>query len=195
MKEANNIRRQFTVYPYCGITNAEYFFTVDTANQSLQRIESDLSGTHYIIARDMGRQVVITEIDSQIKTNWQNNNGWTNITVIKPGIARKFQALAMPRGDIAASALPSATDYAAANEVAYTSPNNVPTPIFNSTKNGINDLLQIGFATTTISNNNTKNLPFATFYAVNDPVVISYTSGGLTYTRAIKNRIDETTLF
>ena len=35
----------------------------------------------------------------------------------------------------------------------------------------------------------TQTLPSATFYAVIDPVVIQYTSGGNTYTRAIVNRV------
>jgi hypothetical protein len=195
MKEANNIRRQFTVYPYYGVTNVEYFFTVDTANNSLQRIENDLSGVHWVIARDMGKQVVITDIDANIKTYWQNANGWTNLTVVKPGIARKFQVLNMPKGSFESSGLPNADNYAAANAAAYTSPNDTVTPVYNVTNNPVNDLLQVGFARTTVSNSTFQNLPFGTFFAVTDPVIITYSSGGSTYTRAIKNRIDETTLF
>lgn len=195
MKESNNIRRQFTVYPYYGVTNVEYFFTVDTAFNRLQRLENDLSGVHWIVARDMGKQTVITDIDPNIKTYWQNANGWTNITVVKPGIARKFQALSMPSGNIESSGLSGADNYAAGNAAAYTSPNIQITPIYNTQAGPVNELLQVGFATTTVNNTTFKNLPFGTFFAITDPVIFTYSSGGSTYTRAIKNRIDETTLF
>ena len=195
MKESNNIRRQFTVYPYYGITNVEYFFTVDTAANKLQRLENDLSGVHWVIARDMGKQTVITDIDTNIKTYWQNQNGWTNITVVKPGIARKFQVLSMPKGNLESSGLPGADNYAAGNAAAYTSPNIATTPIYNVANSPINELLQVGFARTTVSNSTFQNLPFGTFFAITDPVIFTYSSGGSTYTRSIKNRIDETTLF
>ena len=59
----------------------------------------------------------------------------------------------------------------------------------------INDLLIVGSGNTTILTNTTQNLPFGTFWAMNDPIVIGYQLSGIPLSRAIKNRIDETTLF
>ena len=59
----------------------------------------------------------------------------------------------------------------------------------------INEPLIVGNATTTVNSGYYQNLPYGTFWAVNDPVVIKYDFSGVTYRRAIKNRIDETTFF
>lgn len=64
-----------------------------------------------------------------------------------------------------------------------------------STATPINELLIVGSGNTTIFTNTTQNLPFGTFWAMNDPIVIGYTFSGIPLSRAIKNRIDETTLF
>jgi hypothetical protein len=60
-----------------------------------------------------------------------------------------------------------------------------------------NDMLVIGNDATTVNTEYTQNLPYGTFWAVNDPIIIEYnlSIGSDTYRRAIKNRIDETTLF
>jgi len=64
-----------------------------------------------------------------------------------------------------------------------------------STATPINELLIVGSGNTTIFTNTTQNLPFGTFWAMNDPIVIGYNFSGIPLSRAIKNRIDETTLF
>jgi hypothetical protein len=42
---------------------------------------------------------------------------------------------------------------------------------------------------TTTTDEYTESLPFGTFWAVVDPVIIRYTSGVSTYTRAVVNRV------
>ena len=64
-----------------------------------------------------------------------------------------------------------------------------------TTRTPINDLLIVGSGNTTIFTNTTQNLPFGTFWAMNDPIVVGYEWSGFPVSRAIKNRIDETTLF
>lgn len=64
-----------------------------------------------------------------------------------------------------------------------------------STATPINELLIVGSGNTTIFTNTTQNLPFGTFWAMNDPIVIGYNFSDVPLSRAIKNRIDETTLF
>ena len=184
-RESPQLSRRFTVFPYYGAgASLEYYFTI--SGNSLYRIEADLSGSNqWIVARDMGKEVSITSIDPELIEFWENQNGWTNIQVVRNGRARKFQALAVPTGDRDASV----TNNPAFNSGGYTDPeSNMISPIYNSTYTGINDLLIMGNSDTTISNNYNQNLPFGTFYAVVDPVVIKYENGG-TYTRAILNRV------
>ena len=188
-KEQTPVSKRFTVFPYYGVPlgSAEYYFTVE--GNKLHRIEADLSGNRqWIVARDMGTETSITDIDPEIKEWWQNQNGWTNITVIRNGTARKFQALSIPSGNIDASD----NNGPAWNAGAYIQYDDIQDiPYFNRENNasGINDLLQMGYGSTTISNNYNKNLPFATFYAVTDPVIIQYTFSDIVYTRAIVNRV------
>lgn len=187
VKEPTNLRRQFMVHTYLGYGENDYFFTVE--GNKLFRIESDLQGVDWTVARDMGTQRVVTEIDAEIIEAWENNNGWSNITVIRPGIARKFQALAMVRGDRSVSD----ENGPAWNAGAYLRTND--TPIYNYQTNTVNDMLVLGHDSTTVNTDYTQNLPFGTFWAMNDPMVIEYVFSDVTYRRAIKNRIDETTQF
>jgi len=188
-KEPNNVRRQFIVHPYVGFPgdSNSYYFTVQ--DSKLYRIENDLSGVDWIVARDMGKQTVVSDVDTEIIEYWESRNFWENIQVIRPGIARKFQVLSMTRGNYDVGV----NSGVAWNTGAYLPDTNKP--IFNYEKNSINDMLVVGRAETTVSAEYTQNLPFGTFYAMNDPIVIQYEFSGVTYTRAIKNRIDETTLF
>jgi hypothetical protein len=186
ISEPTSISKRFTVLPYYGIppSNLEYYFTV--SDESLYRIETDLSGSYqWVVARDMGTESAIKTIDPELIEYWENLNSWSDISVIRQGRARKFQALAIPQGNIDAS-----NDNGPAwNAGAYTLPDgSFSTPYYNNQLTGINDLLIMGEATGTTTDY-TQSLPFATFYAVTDPVVIQYTSGGNTYTRAIVNRV------
>lgn len=184
-KEPTPVSKRFTVFPYYGVNAVEYYFTCQ--DNSLYRIEGDLSGSsQWVVARDMGKEMVITDIDVEIKEWWETQNAWADITVIRPGCARKYQALAIPYGNID----PSYNEGPEWNAAAYTS-DNVNIPYFNgqNMSGGINDLLQMGYGSTTITNNYNQNLPFATFWAVIDPVVIQYTFSDVTYTRAIVNRV------
>jgi hypothetical protein len=214
-KEPTPVAKRFTVFPYYGVIpssgeSSEYYFTCE--NDTLHRIESDLSGQlQWVIARDMGKEMRITDVDIEIKEWWENRNGWFNIQVIRPGVARKFQALSIPSGGIGegytfSSSLNGSPAY---NSGAYTSyqdrfysqdasgvviydiSGNQTIPYFNTQNNssGINDLMQMGYGETTVSNNYNKNLPFATFWAVTDPVIIKYDFSETTYTRAIVNRV------
>jgi hypothetical protein len=81
------------------------------------------------------------------------------------------------------------------NGAAYSDTSN-PNNLFdvNGRDTTINDLLIVGSATTTTTST-TQSLPFGTFWAVNDPIVIQFPFSFGTCTRAIKNRIDETTHF
>lgn len=181
------INRYFTVWPYYGFPTGgqEYYFTVE--GNSLYRIENDLSGSYqWITARDMGADTMITSIDPEIIEAWQTANGWSDITLIRPGRARKYQALAVPQGSNNASL----NNGPAWNAAAYTAPSgSFDIPYYNPQNAAINDLLIMGYSSTTVLNNYTQNLPWATFWAVVDPVVIRYISGGDTYTRAIVNRV------
>jgi len=186
-REPTSISKRFTVFPYYGATGDtnEYYFTV--RGDSLYRVEADLSGQgQWVVARDMGKETFINSVDKEIIEYWENANTWTDIAVIRKGRARKFQALAVPNGNKGAS---DNTD-PAWNAGAYTDPNGNfnSCPIYNNANTGINDSLIIGNATTTTSEY-TESLPFGTFWAVVDPVVIRYTSGGSTYTRAVVNRV------
>ena len=186
-REATPISKRFTVFPYYGSTTGEreYYFTVN--GDSLYRIETDLSGVNqWVVARDMGKETVINTIDTELIEWWQTNNSWTNITVIRKGRARKFQALAVPNGNRDGSN----NNGPAWNAGAYTDPDSdfADNTIYSNSFTGINDLLVMGNSTT-VTTEYTQSLPFGTFWAVVDPVVIRYTSGGNTYTRAIVNRV------
>ena len=174
--------------PYYGIgeNDREYYFTVN--GDSLYRIEADLSGSgQWVVARDMGKETAINTIDVELIEYWENLNNWTNTTVIRKGRARKYQLLAIPKGNINAS-YNSGVGW---NAGAYTDPSaNIDNcPIYNNQYTGINDLLITGNATTTTFNNYNQNLPFGTFWAVIDPVIIQYTYAGDVYRRAIVNRV------
>ena len=186
-KEPTCDRRQFMVQTYRGYSEENYFFTVE--GNTLYRIENDLESVDWVVARDMGSQRVITEIDQAIINLWEANNGWTNISVIRSGIARKFQALSMVRGDRDVSD----NNGPAWNSGAYLEDTN--TPIYNYQTNTVNDMLILGNATTTVFTADHQNLPYGTFWAMNDPIVIQYDFSDSTYRRAIKHRIDETTRF
>jgi hypothetical protein len=189
-KEQNNINRQFKVCPYY-TSGSNYFFTVN--NGSLYRAEADLQGVEYVIARDMGTQMVINTIDPGLINYWTNLYAenpepyydFTNTTVVRPGIARKFQVLSVVRN--------SDNVGSNGNENAYSTDNN----LFNidGTDFTVNNLLIVGHAGTTVNNSSNQNLPFGTFWAMNDPVVIRYNFSEVTVQRAIKNNITETTLF
>jgi len=186
-RESTPISKRFTVFPYYGAagSTAEYYFTA--SGDSLYRIEEDLSGVNqWVVARDMGKEMFINTIDAELIDWWQTNNSWTNITVIRKGRARKFQALAVPNGSTNASD----NNGPAWNAGAYTDPDASlnSCPIYDNELTGINDLLIMGNSTTT-TGEYTQSLPFGTFWAVIDPVIIRYTSGGNTYTRAIVNRV------
>ena len=189
MREPNSLRRQFTVWPYYGISANEYFFTV--RDESLYRIENDLVNVKWVIARDMGKQVQITSIDPELLEYWADNNLWENIRVVRPGLARKFQVLSMVRGEPEQVSSYDADN--TANNTAYL--DTTSTSLYDVHTNPINDLLIVGRPETTVSTNYRQNLPWGTFWAMNDPVVIEYVFSDVTYRRAIKNRIDETTLF
>ncbi len=184
-KEPTPVAKRFTVFPYYGANESEYYFTCQ--NNSLYRIESDLrSENQWVVARDMGTEMKITDIDIEIKEWWENQNLWENITVIRSGRARKYQALAIPYGNIDASE----NNDPGWNAASYMS-NNLNIPYFNgqNMSGAINDLLQMGYDSTTVSNDYYQNLSFGTFWAVIDPVIIQYTFSEATYTRAIVNRV------
>lgn len=184
-REPTPISKRFTVFPYYGVNASEYYFTVN--GESLYRIENDLSGnSQWVVARDMGTETRITTIDPEILEFWETGNQWSNITVIRPGRARKYQALAIPKGSIGGSD----NNGPAWNAGGYTQPSgNMNAPYYEAYNTGINDLLIMGYGSTTVLTEYTENLPFATFYAVIDPVVIQYEYNQITYTRAIVNRV------
>jgi hypothetical protein len=180
-REPSPVSKRFTVFPYYGLPTGpqDYYFTVNA--DSLYRVEADLSG-----ANDMGKESFINSLDTELIHYWEDENSWSDITLIRKGRARKFQALAIPNGSKAASD----NNGPAWNAGAYTDPtgNFENCPFYNNENTGINDLLIMGNSTTT-TGEYTQSLPFATFWAVVDPVVIRYTSGPNTYTRAIVNRV------
>ena len=185
-REPTFLHKRFTVFPYYGGVGggSEYYFTV--RNNSLYRIENDLSGNYqWVVARDMGKEEVITSIDTEIIQWWETNNGWSDISVVRNGRARKFQALAITRGNNDASL----NNGPAWNAGGYTDPDgSINGSYFNNELMPINDPLIMGNATGSISEY-TESLPWATFYAVTDPVVIRYTLSGAPFTRAIVNRV------
>jgi hypothetical protein len=186
-REPTFLHKRFTVFPYLGGGGGEgleYYFTV--RNNSLYRIENDLSGNgQWVVARDMGKEEVITSIDTEIIEWWETNYSWSNISVVRNGRARKFQALAITKGfgDVSLNNGP------AWNAGGYTDPGTqITNSYFNNQLMPINDPLIMGTATGT-TGEYTESLPWATFYAVTDPVVIQYTYDDDTYTRAIVNRV------
>jgi len=187
-REPTPVSKRFTVFPYYGVpvTNrSEYYFTVN--GNSLYRVESDLIGENqWVVARDMGKETAINTLDIELIEWWETNNSWTDITVIRSGRARKFQALAVPNG----STDGSESNGPSYNSGAYTDPNGDMdnSAIYNNSLAGINDMLIIGNSTTVTEEYN-ESLPFGTFWAVVDPIIIRYVSGGNTYTRAIVNRV------
>lgn len=184
-REPTPISKRFTVFPYLGYSENEYYFTV--SGETLYRVEADFQGQYqWIVGRDMGTEARITTVDPEIIEVWENNNGWSNIQVIRPGRARKFQVLSIPSGNVNASL----NNGPAWNAAAYTDPTNNSTGnIYNPQNPGINDLLILGNATSSSPTNYTQTLPYGTLYAVVDPVVIQYENGGSTYKRAIVNRV------
>jgi hypothetical protein len=190
-REPTNINRQFIVYPY--YTNGANNFFV-CKNNTLYRLENDLSGVDHVIARDMGKQMVINAIDPAFITYWNNAydgspSDYTNLSVVRPGIARKFQILSVVQGaddDIGSGG----------NSYAYSAAmyNNIPFDVLGP-NNTVNDVFVVGNSATTVNTNITENLPFGTFWVMNDPLVISYKFSDITTEKAIKNRIDETTFF
>lgn len=190
-KEATSLRREFSVFPYLGVITGDntYYFTVQ--GESLYRIENDLINVDWVVARDMGTSRRITTIDPELIEYWENNNLWTNIQVVRAGEARKFQVLSMVRGNISVSSYGGPE----ANGAAYLYDANTSIYNYEGVNMDINDPLIVGNATTTVLTNYNQNLPYGTFWAVNDPVVIQYDFSDVTYKRAIKNRIDETTFF
>jgi hypothetical protein len=196
-KEPTSLRRQFTVYPDYTAGQNQYF-TVN--NGILYRTQADLSGVDYIVARDMGKEMTITDIDPSILDTWFDGLA-SNIKVVRKGTARKFQVLSMGEGSFFTTNLYFANDTctssanAAGNGTAFGDYQH-SNGLYKTNGNGvaINDLLIVG-SDSTVTTSTTQTLPFGTFWAVNDPIVISYLFSDVKKHRAIKNRIDETTLF
>lgn len=188
IREPISISKRFTVFPYYGAvvgSPREYYFTVN--GTSLYRVEADFGGDNqWVVARDMGKETFINTIDTEIIEYWETENTWSDITVIRSGRARKYQVLAVPNGNKAGSD----NSAVAWNAGAYTDPQNDfdNCPIYNNQLTGINDPLIMGNSTTTTTEY-TQSLPYGTLWAVVDPVIIRYVSGGNTYTRAIVNRV------
>ena len=181
-KEGTSLRRQFTVYPYYA-QGTNQFFTV--SNNTLYRFRYDLSGVDYVVARDMGTEVAITAIDPNIVNLLANdfNDSPASAQLVRNGTARKFQVLSMVSGN---------NNTGAGNSTAYGSSNGIYDIAGQDLS--INNALVVG-ADTTSTTSTTQSLPFGTFWAVNDPIIISYLFSGVATQRAIKNRIDETTHF
>jgi hypothetical protein len=197
IKEPTSLRRQFTVYPDFTAGQNQYF-TVN--NGILYRTQADLSGVDYIVARDMGKEMTITDIDPSILDTWFDGLA-SNIKVVRKGTARKFQVLSMVKGNFPTSNLYFTNDInttaanSAGNGTAFGDDEH-SNGLYETDGNGvaINDLLIVG-SDSTVTTSTTQTLPFGTFWAVNDPIVISYIFSDVKKHRAIKNRIDETTLF
>ena len=207
-KEVTDLRRQFTVFPYYS-GGQNQFFTA--SNNTLYRIDADISNCDWVIARDMGKEMSITSVDPSIVDNW--NLALSSIIgfeyggingVVKTGSARKFQVLSMYSGIGGSSNLSDLyyTNQAgddsvnqAGNATAYSDAKNNNNLFDVVGENAVvNDLLIVGGGTTTTTSQ-TQSLPFGTFWAVNDPVVISYQFSYNPVLRTIKNNINETTFF
>lgn len=160
----------------------------------LYRVENDMSGTPWVLARDMGTQRTVSEVDSELIELWENENGWENIRVVRPGIARKFQLLSMVHGNINTGGLNEGPGWNGLAYLAHNHGREIDNICDNETST-VNDMLVVGEEENRVLTNYTQSLPFGTFWAMNDPMVIEYDFSEVTYRRAIKNRIDETTLF
>ena len=192
LKEPTCTRRQFAVFSYLGFGSNYYYFTVD--GNKLYRVENDLSGAPWVVARDMGTQRTVSEIDPELIELWENENLWENIRVVRPGIARKFQLLSMVHGNTDTGGLNEGPAWNALAYLAHDEGREIDNICDNETS-PVNDMLVCGEEDNRVLTNYTQSLPFGTFWAVNDPMVIEYELSAVTYRRAIKNRIDETTLF
>jgi len=173
-RDSTNLKRQFQVTSTdMGVLPAPVYFNV--SNNTLTGFISDLSGVSSVIARDIGVQAVVNNIDPSFLsfiTDYQNSTmGFSEnfaLTVVRPGIARKFQVLS----------------------VEYTNKNITSNP------NDIgNDLFVLGDASnSTISGNSYEvNLPYTTFWAITDPLVFTFIYSNSVYKRAVQNTIQETT--
>ena len=193
LKEPTCTRRQFAVFSYLGIsTNYYYYFTVD--GNKLYRVENDLSGAPWVVARDMGTQRTVSAIDHELIQLWETENLWENIRVVRPGIARKFQLLSMVHGNTNTGGIDEGPAWNALAYLAHDQGREIDNICDNETS-PVNDMLVCGEEDNRVLTDYTQSLPFGTFWAMNDPMVIEYEFSAVTYRRAIKNRIDETTLF
>jgi len=193
------------VFPYFG-RNPEalngnennIFFTV--SDGTLYRIQSDIRSVDYVVARDMGTEMAITNIDSALFPYLVNFlDEPVNLRVVRNGTARKFQVLSIvsghfPTGDMFFSNSEGNNGNIGGNGQAYADGENSNNLFDTEGTADINDLLIVGSGETTTTAT-TQTLPFGTFWAINDPIVVQYDFSGISYKRAIKNRIDETTFF
>ncbi len=200
--EPRSINRHFSIQTYAlpdarnSATAIYSFFTVE--GNTLYRIENDLSGVLWVIARDMGKQRVVSSIDSNLLNYWATytaggGSEWTNIRVIHPGIARKFQVVSVPFGDREAGYYDTVVGAVVPqyNDGAYQTNILVTAPIYNGETDPANNTLVLGNADSTIHTNAVQNLPYGTFWAITHPLIIEYTASGTTYRRAIRHKINE----
>jgi hypothetical protein len=187
LREPISIRNQYTIHAY-GIPNDTSanlgsvtdiqlnYFTV--TNNILYRHPDTASV--WMVVRDMGTQHRIDVIDPALIQVWQTYTGWQNIRVIRPGIARKYQMLSMTEGDRPSSYF----DYAivGAREPEYNSGSYMWDQ--SNQPSRINDVLVLE-----------NDATYGIVWALIDPIFIEYTSGGTTYRRAIRNKVELTTLF
>ncbi len=199
--EPRSINRHFSIQTYAlpntpqtptPPTSIIYsFFTMN--GNTLYRIENDMSGVLWVIARDMGKQRAISSISSDLIGYWQTFAGWTNIRVIHPGMARKFQVVSVPFGDreagyydtVVGAVVPQYNDGAYQTNILATA------PIYNGETDPANDTLVLGNDRTTVLTDTVQNLPYGTFWAITHPLIIEYTVSGTTYRRAIRHKINE----
>ena len=239
-RDSTNLKRQFQIYPtdMGAILPTPVFFNVE--NQKLSAFNYDLSNVKWVIARDMGVQSVVTDIDQGLLNfiyDFDNSEAapfpptFSNqaIKVVRPGIARKFQVLSMYSGGLypdfdentnitpfsninnPSQLFADLSGFIVGNGRAYLgfgdvnplfnngSPfiGNAPGGLINSSNDIVNDLLIVGDSSSSnVDGQSYKtNLPFGTFWALNDPVFITFNLSGGTYQRAVKNLIQETTFF
>jgi hypothetical protein len=236
MRDSTNLKRQFQIYPtdMGGILPTPVFFNVE--NQKLTAFNYDLSNVQWVIARDMGVQSVVTDIDQSFLNfiyNYDNSDAapfppsFSNqtIKVVRPGIARKFQVLSMYSGGVfpdfdkntniqsfsVNEFIADLSGYIVGNGRAYlgfgdTNPLfNNGSPFKNTSVGGqinsssdiVNDLLIVGDSSSSNVDGQSyqANLPFGTFWVLNDPIFITFNVSSGTYQRAVKNLIQETTFF
>ncbi len=199
--EPRSLRRTFTIQAYAtpniNVTDTYIYSYFTVNNNSLFRIESDLSGVIWVIARDMGTQRTVDTIDSDLVSYIQNTSGWSNIRVIHSGIARKFQVVSIPYGSDYAGYIDPGVGIPMPqyNDGVYETSLTQQSPIYSGTYDAINQMLIVGRSETTVFTSESQNLPYGTFWAITHPLIIEYTVGGNKYTRAIKHKINEVTLF